>query len=46
MLNKIKKKVLGVFKNSVNNKKSIGLALFAVLLLVVAITLKHIFIQN
>lgn len=36
MLNKIKEKMVGAFKNSVNSKKSIGLAIFAGLLLIVA----------
>ena len=36
MLNKIKEKMVGAFKNSVDSKKSIGLAIFAGLLLIVA----------
>ena len=36
MLDKIKEKVSGLFKNNVDNKKTIGLSIFAILLLVIS----------
>ena len=36
MLEKIKEKVSGLFKNNFDNKKTIGLSIFAILLLVIS----------